>query len=226
MIFSHNVNCKYNFLSNEGTILSNMAKYDNFKKLKHDFYTNSNVLTVARELLGKVIIKKNGRETLIARIVETEAYAGAEDRASHAFGNKRTARTEAMFHKGGITYVYLCYGMHHLLNVVTNKKDIPHAVLIRAIEPLFDGSTNSTTSKRKAGSGPALVTKYLNIDMTHNRKSFLSADLFIADDQFIPKHISVSPRIGVDYAGEDAELLYRFFITNHPHVTPHKFNNK
>jgi len=201
-----------------------MAKYNNFKKLSADFYLNPDVVEIARSLLGKVIIKKDHNITLYARIVETEAYAGAEDRASHAFQNKRSARTETMFEKGGIAYVYLCYGMHHLLNVVTNQKDIPHAVLIRAIEPLFDSSIASTKNKRRTGSGPALVTKYLGIDIHHNRKSFLSGDLFIADDQFIPEHISASPRIGVDYAGEAARWPYRFFISNHPHVTPHIFN--
>lgn len=201
-----------------------MAKYNNFKKLSADFYLNPDVVDIARQLLGKVIIKKDGQTTRYARIVETEAYAGAEDRASHAFGNKRTVRTETMFAKGGIAYVYLCYGMHHLLNVVTNQKDIPHAVLIRAIEPLFDSSIPSTKNKRRTGSGPALVTKYLGIDIKHNRISFLSADLFIADDQFIPEHISASPRIGVDYAGEAAQWPYRFFITGHPHVTPHALN--
>jgi len=201
-----------------------MAKYNNFKKLPADFYLNQDVVEVARLLLGKIIIKKDGNRTRYARIVETEAYAGAEDRASHAFQNKRTARTETMFQKGGIAYVYLCYGMHHLLNVVTNMKDTPHAVLIRAIEPLFDENIATKKSKRKSGSGPALVTKYLEIDTHHNRKSFLSSDLFIADDNFIPEHISVSPRIGVDYAGEAAKWPYRFFITNHPHVTPHVFN--
>lgn len=201
-----------------------MAKYNNFKKLSPDFYLNPDVIEVARLLLGKVIIKKDSETTRYARIVETEAYAGAEDRASHAFQNKRTARTETMFQKGGIAYVYLCYGMHHLLNVVTNMKDTPHAVLIRAIEPLFDENIATKKSKRKTGSGPALVTKYLEINVTHNRKSFLSSDLFIADDNFIPKHISASPRIGVDYAGEAALWPYRFFISNHPHVTPHVFN--
>jgi DNA-3-methyladenine glycosylase len=201
-----------------------MAKYNNFKKLTADFYLNPDVIEVAQLLLGKVIIKKDSQTTRYARVVETEAYAGAEDRASHAFQNKRTARTETMFEKGGTAYVYLCYGMHYLLNVVTNKRDIPHAVLIRAIEPLFDTSISSTKSKRKTGSGPALVTKYLGIDMNHNRKSFLSSDLFIADDLFIPQNISSSPRIGVDYAGEAAQWPYRFFITGHPHITPSPYN--
>jgi DNA-3-methyladenine glycosylase len=203
-----------------------MAKYNNFKKLTADFYLNSDVVELARLLLGKVIVKKDNQKTLYGRIVETEAYAGADDRASHAFGNKRTARTETMFAKGGIAYVYLCYGMHHLLNVVTNQKDIPHAVLIRAIEPLFDASIGPNKSKRKTGSGPALVTKYLSIHKTHNKKSFLSSELFIADDDFIPEHISASPRIGVDYAGDAALWPYRFFITGHPHISPSTYNQQ
>ena len=106
------------------------------EKLDRAFYEREDTAAIARELLGKLIITRfDGVETT-GRIVETEAYCGITDRASHAFNNRRTARTEIMYRKGGVAYVYLCYGIHHLFNVVTGKKDIPHAVLIRAIEPV------------------------------------------------------------------------------------------
>ena len=105
-------------------------------KLERDFYIRENVVLVAKELLGKVLFTKINGKITAGIISETEAYAGITDRASHAYNNRRTARTEIMFAEGGTAYVYLCYGMHHLFNVVTNKKDIPHAVLIRAIKPI------------------------------------------------------------------------------------------
>src|SRR5688572_7863163 len=102
-------------------------------KLKRDFYTREDVVLVAKELLGKVLCTKWNGKTTSGIITETEAYEGITDRASHAYRGRRTERTEIMYSEGGTAYVYLCYGMHHLFNVVTNKKDIPHAVLIRAV---------------------------------------------------------------------------------------------
>ena len=104
-------------------------------KLKREFYLREDVVQIAKELLGKVLFTNIGGKITAGIITETEAYAGITDRASHAYNNRRTARTEVMYAVGGTSYVYLCYGIHHLFNVVTNKKDIPHAVLIRAIKP-------------------------------------------------------------------------------------------
>jgi DNA-3-methyladenine glycosylase len=195
------------------------------QKLGADFYLRDEVELIAKELLGKVLVIQSGKQKFPARIVETEAYAGAVDAASHAFKNKRTQRTENMFMQGGSTYVYLCYGMHYLFNVVTNQKDIPHAILIRAVEPLFDVSHQLKKGKRLPGSGPALVTKLLGINLSHNGISLIHNELFIADDGYVPASIAVSPRIGVDYAGNAAKWLYRFFIDGHPHVSPHVYNN-
>src|SRR5688572_7652042 len=105
-------------------------------RLGHSFYDRKDVTRIAKELLGKIPVTRFNGIVTSGRIVETEAYAGAGDKASHAYGNRRTARTEVMFGKPGTAYVYLCYGIHHLFNVVTNKSDIPHAILIRAVEPV------------------------------------------------------------------------------------------
>jgi DNA-3-methyladenine glycosylase len=195
------------------------------QKLSADFYLREEVDLIAKELLGKILVVVSGKQKQLARIVETEAYAGVIDAASHAFKNKRTQRTETMYMKGGTAYVYLCYGMHYLFNVVTNKKDIPHAVLIRAVEPLFDISVSAKKSKRLPGSGPALVTQLLGINKSHNGISVLDKEIYIADDGYVPASIAVSPRIGVDYAGNASKWLYRFFIDQHPYVSPHIYNN-
>ncbi len=196
------------------------------QKLGADFYLRAEVELIAIELLGKILVMSTGRQKRLARIVETEAYAGVIDAASHAYKNKRTPRTETMYMNGGTAYVYLCYGMHYLFNVVTNEKDIPHAVLIRAVEPLFPIPDTTKKSKRLPGSGPALVTQLLGINNSHNGISVLDKEIYIADDGYVPTSIAVSPRIGVDYAGNAAKWLYRFFIDEHPHVSPHVYNNK
>lgn len=194
------------------------------QKLGADFYLREEVDLIARELLGKVLVVSSGKQKHAARIVETEAYAGVTDAASHAYKNRRTERTETMYLKGGAAYVYLCYGMHYLFNVVTNQKGIPHAVLIRAVEPLFTVPASAKKTKRLPGSGPALVTKMMGINLSHDRISLLKNEVFIADDGYTPSSIAVSPRIGVDYAGNAAKWLYRFFIEGHPHVSTHVFN--
>src|ERR1043165_2500798 len=104
--------------------------------LPPSFYTRTNVVQIARALLGKVLVTHVGGVRTAGMIVETEAYAGPSDKASHAFGHRRTRRTEPMYAEGGVAYVYLCYGIHHLFNVVTHMADVPHAVLVRAVEPL------------------------------------------------------------------------------------------
>ena len=202
------------------------------KKLKNEFYQRPNVVEIAKELLGKIVVTKwNGpdgyRDETSGRIVEVEAYNGAIDKASHAAGGRRTTRNEIMYADGGVAYVYLCYGIHHLFNVVTNKKEVPHAILIRALEPMkgIDRMLERTGKKQLDNSltrGPGNVSKALAISFReHSGHSLLSNDLFIAEDDFVlnKKDLSSSPRIGVDYAGEDANLLYRFFIKGNPFVS-------
>ena len=195
--------------------------------MRIDFYQGSNVVKIARELLGKVLVTKwKGIETS-GRIVEVEAYNGVIDKASHAAGGRRTNRNEVMYGEGGVSYVYLCYGIHHLFNVVTNRQETPHAILIRALEPIkgIDVMLERTGKKKLDNTltkGPGNVSKALGISFKqHSGLSLLSKELFIAEDDFVinKKDIVASPRIGVDYAGEDAKLPYRFFIKGNPFVS-------
>lgn len=196
------------------------------RKLKVDFYQRNNVVVIAKELLGKILVTKwNGIETS-GRIVEVEAYNGVIDRASHAAGGRRTNRNEVMYGKGGVAYVYLCYGIHHLFNIVTNNQETPHAILIRALEPLkgIDIMLERTNKKQLDHSltrGPGNVSKALGIYTKHSGESMLSKELFIAEDGFVlnKKDKAASPRIGVDYAGDDANLPYRFYIKGNPFVS-------
>jgi DNA-3-methyladenine glycosylase len=196
------------------------------KKLPLDFYLRNNVLQIAKDLLGKVVVTKWDGIITSARIVETEAYAGVMDRASHAYGARRTNRNDIMYAHGGVAYVYLCYGIHHLFNVVTNADGIPHAILIRAGEPLQGiKEMLKRTGKKELDNtltrGPGNLSKALGIYTQHSGSSLLNKHLFIAEDDFSynKKEISASPRIGVDYAGDDALLPYRFFVKGNPFVS-------
>ena len=196
------------------------------KKLSPGFYQRDNVLTIAEELLGKLLITKWDGNLTSGRIVETEAYEGAIDRASHAYGGRRTSRNEPMYGKGGHAYVYLCYGIHHLFNVVTHGHDIPHAVLIRGVEPVKGINIMlQRTGKEKADHtltrGPGNVSKALGIHTRHTGYSLTSPQLFLADDGFTYEKDKIlrSPRVGVDYAGAHALWPYRFYIQGNPYVS-------
>lgn len=202
------------------------------KKLDSGFYNRADVVKIAKELIGKVLVTQFG-EVTSGRIVETEAYAGEIDRASHAFGNRRTNRTEVIFQPGGLAYVYLCYGIHHLFNVVTNQQDIPHAILIRAIDPIQGIHTMlERTGKHVADftltKGPGNVSKALGITTGHTGLSLLDDEIYIASDDFAVarKDILATPRIGVDYAGEDAKLPFRFVLKDNPYVSGKKVKAK
>ena len=201
----------------------------NWQKLPLGFYTRKNVLIIAKALLGKLLVTNINGLITAGRIVETEAYNGAVDQASHAFGNRRTKRTENMFANGGKAYVYLCYGMHHLFNVVTNIENIPHAVLIRAVEPVMGIDIMLSRAKKKKldysiTKGPGNLSKALGISVEKNGISLLQDEIFIVDDGYVAakKNIITTPRIGVDYAGEDAFLLYRCVIKDNPFVSGKK----
>jgi DNA-3-methyladenine glycosylase len=199
------------------------------QKLNSDFYNRPDVVKIAKELIGKVLVTQFGEVLTSGRIVETEAYAGVIDRASHAYGGRRTARTAVMYNEGGVAYVYLCYGIHYLFNVVTNVQNTPHAILIRAIEPI-EGipAMLARTGKKLADNtltrGPGNVSKALGIHLKHTGWSLLSDELYIASDDFKPRKsdIIATPRIGVDYAGEDAKLPYRFILNGNPYVSGKK----
>ncbi|MCW3090691.1 MAG: DNA-3-methyladenine glycosylase [Ferruginibacter sp.] len=195
-------------------------------KLVIDFYSRENVLQVAKELLGKVVITNFDGVVTSGRIVETEAYAGITDRASHSWQGKRTARNEHMYAQAATAYVYICYGIHQMLNVVTNEKDIPDAILIRAIEPILGVDTMlERTGKKKLDNtltrGPGNVGKALGIYKAHSGIDLLGDTIYIASDNFnLPEdRIGISKRIGVNYAGEDALLPYRFYIKGNKYVS-------
>ena len=196
------------------------------KKLPLDFYRRDDVLQIAEQLLGKLLVTRKDGIATSGRIVECEAYAGFPDKASHAFGGRRTKRNEVMYADGGLAYVYLCYGIHHLFNVVTHTKDTPHAILIRSLEPV-KGIKDMLirTSKNELDNtltrGPGNVSKALGIHTDDTGTSLLGKSIFLLDDGFVydKREITTSPRIGVDYAGEDALLPYRFYIKGNPFVS-------
>jgi DNA-3-methyladenine glycosylase len=206
-------------------------------KLDNAFYDRPGVVTVARDLLGKVLVTEFDGHRTSGRIVEVEAYNGVGDRASHAWSGRRTRRTEVMYGAGGTVYVYLIYGIHHLFNVVTNKKDIPHAVLVRALEPMEGIEVMRQRMKRGDGTaeggdgaqrvdysltrGPGNLSRALGLRTLHTGASLQGDEIWIGDDGYRPKRseIVAGPRIGVDYAGVDAGLPYRFFIKGSPYVS-------
>jgi len=189
-------------------------------KLNSAFYRRNDVVQISRDLIGKVLCTNLAGHTTRAIITETEAYAGVNDRASHAYGGRRTKRTEPMFGSGGIAYVYLCYGIHHLFNVVTGSVDTPHAVLIRAGQPLQGTATmleRRGKSKREKSllAGPGSLAKAMGITTALSGHSLLEKLIWIEDQQIVIDQSAVSsgPRIGVDYAGDDALLPYRFEVS-------------
>lgn len=191
--------------------------------LPDSFYNRSNVTQVARQLLGKKLItnvlgKKSG-----GIIVETEAYSFRE-RGCHAYGNRMTNRNKVMFESGGVAYVYLCYGIHHLFNVVTNKQGVADAVLVRAVEPVEGEewmlNRMKTKSMKRITSGPGKLTKALGIDRTFDGKYLNSTEVWIEEGASVsPRSIIASARIGIDYAGEDALLPWRFSIKDNGWVS-------
>lgn len=196
--------------------------------LPEDFYTREHVAQIAKDLLGKVLVTDFEGTRTSGMIVETEAYAGVGDKASHAYGGRRTARTETMYSRGGVAYVYLCYGIHHLFNVVTNTEDIPHAVLIRAVEPL-EGVDIMLARRGKPKltpqltAGPGALSQALGINTGHTGLS-LNTHIIIEDRgiRIHPRDIKTGTRVGVAYAEEDAYLPYRFWIKDNPYVSKGK----
>lgn len=195
------------------------------QKLPASFYEREDVVQIARDLLGKVLATAWDGVRTSGRIVETEAYAGLHDKASHAFRG-RTPRTEVLFETSGAAYVYLCYGLHQMFNIATNKVGVPHAVLIRAVEPLegIDVMLKRTGKKTADASltrGPGNVGKAFGFHRSQSGLSLQGAELFISDDGYQLKDdaVGISPRIGVDYAGADALLPYRFYIKGNAYVS-------
>jgi len=188
-------------------------------KLERSFYLRDDVVQISRELIGKVVCSKINGAVTKALITETEAYAGVGDKASHAYGGRRTKRTEPMFAEGGIAYVYLCYGIHHLFNVVTGKAGTPHAILIRAGQPLeglrvMQRRRGQRPAEKTLLAGPGSFARALGITTRATGASLLNDRIWI-EDHGIAVHqdlIMQGPRVGVDYAEEDAQRPYRFAV--------------
>jgi len=196
------------------------------KKLPFNFYKRKNVIAIAKELVGKIVVTKFDGLTTSGRIVEAEAYVAMIDKASHAFGGRRTAKNEHMYASPGTAYVYICYGMHQMFNIVTNEKDVPDAVLIRAVEPLEGINIMlQRTGKEKLDftltKGPGNVGKALGIFKKHSGLHLRDDEIYLADDGFELKEnqIGISGRIGVASAGADALLPYRFYIRGNKYVS-------
>ena len=189
-------------------------------KLPLSFYLREDVVKISKELLGKYLFTSIDGIITAGIIIETEAYNGIHDRASHAYSGRRTARTEIMYGAGGISYIYLCYGIHSLINVVTNRENIPHAVLIRAIIPakgihhIRERRNKPKLNDEKLCIGPGTVSQGLGIDFNYTGISLIGKKIWIEDKglKINSKEIIAGPRIGVDYAGKDALLPYRFRI--------------
>lgn len=191
------------------------------------FYQSMDVVALSKELIGaKLVTRFDGHKTS-GMIVETEAYLGEIDRASHAFGLKRTARTEVMFEEGGVAYVYLCYGIHHLFNVVVSPMDVPHAILIRALEPaegipIMLQRCHKQKLDRTLTSGPGTLTKALGITTRQTGMSLIkNTSVWIEkpENTLSDTQIIATTRVGVDYAKEDALLPYRFSLKDNPWVS-------
>lgn len=192
-------------------------------RLQREFFKRE-ALEVAKDLLGKNLIVETDDGLMKVRLVEVEAYTGEDDKACHTYGGRRTRRTETMYKEGGCLYVYLIYGMYNMLNIVTGRQGDGQAVLIRAGEPLegldlmaknrFKKSYKdlSPYQKKNLTTGPGKVAQALGIDRSHNGVDFLGEKIYLEDDGYSDFEIEKSKRIGIDYAEEARDYLYRFYI--------------
>jgi len=194
-------------------------------KLTVDFYQRENVLDISRELLGKMLVTcmpdPNTKADIVTSgiITETEAYCAPEDKASHAYNNRRTKRTETMFAAGGVSYVYLCYGIHSLFNVVTGPQNMPHAILIRAIKPIL-GIEHMLTRRKQSlikptlSAGPGVLCAALGINTVHDNIDLTGNHIWIEDHRLniAADDIVTTQRIGISYAKEYAAMPWRFLL--------------
>lgn len=186
-----------------------------------DFYLREDVVQISKDLLGKYLVTRIDGQVTAGKIVETEAYRGPDDKACHAWNNRFTERTRIMYETGGVAYVYICYGIHHLFNVVTGPKGMAHAVLIRAIEPAENVETmlarrNLTNLKPQLSAGPGVLSKALGITTAHNGSNLMQpiGPILIEDrgEVIAESDIIAGPRVGVESAGECALWPWRFRV--------------
>jgi DNA-3-methyladenine glycosylase len=194
-------------------------------RLKQEFY-QKDAVQAARDLLGKIIVRKYDGKIIKVKIVETEAYCGAEDKASHAHNNKKTKRTAPMFKEGGHAYIYLIYGMYYCLNVVTAAENNPHAVLIRGVEPLKglkyikENRQIKSSRSKDLTNGPGKLSQALKIDKSFDGCNLVENNsLYLTDGGTEDFEIESSPRVNIDYAEEYKDKKWRFFIKNNKYVS-------
>lgn len=199
-------------------------------KLNRKFYKR-NTLLVAEELLGKVLVHNKDNKVMKGKIVETEAYLGLKDKAAHSYGGKRTKRVETMYGPPGIAYVYIIYGMYYCLNTITREEGIPEGVLIRAIEPLegidimaknrFGKNVKDFTNYQRKNftNGPGKLSMALDIDKSLDKEDLCGNRLYIEEGEKEKFNIVKTKRIGIDYAEEAKDYLYRFYIEGNPYVS-------
>lgn len=194
-------------------------------KLPREFYTRRNTLQIARELLGKLLVARGeDAPRVTGMIVETEAYKGPLDKASHAYGHRRTSRTETMYGPGGTAYVYFVYGMYSQFNVVTNAAEIPHAILVRALQPVegLDVMRHRRPDKadRDLSNGPGKLCIAMNIDRRFDRADLLGEEIWVEKYRELkPRQIASGSRIGISYAEEYVSKPWRFWIKDNPYVS-------
>lgn len=200
-------------------------------RIGRDFFSSEDVVSIAKDLLGKVLYARHDPGLTAGRIVETEAYKAPEDQASHAWNNRHTPRTEVMFGGPGVAYVYICYGIHHLFNIITGPVNVPHAILIRAIEPieghdLMLDRRGMTTLEPKLTAGPGSLSVAMGFvkDQTGTVLYKSNSNIWLEDDGFTPgsNQIIASTRVGVESAGESAKLPWRFRIRGNRWTSPAK----
>jgi DNA-3-methyladenine glycosylase len=195
------------------------------KKLPREFYTRADTLQIAQDLLGKTLIVPTATgERVSGMIVETEAYCGIEDKAAHSYGNRRTKRTETMFALGGTVYIFFIYGMYYQFNVVAGMAGTPHAVLIRAVEPIegieLMRQRRGQMKDANLTSGPGKLCIALGIDKTFNNENLLGTKVWLEDAlEITPDEIVCGKRIGIDYAEEYAEKPWRFWLKDNMFVS-------
>lgn len=197
---------------------------DSYEKLPRSFYLRPKVVQIAQDLLGKYLFTNKNGQLTVGKIVETEAYDGRCDKACHAF-LKRTKRTEIMYQEGGIAYVYLCYGIHHLFNIVTNEAGLADAVLVRGIEPVMGEGImlERRNGNKNIGAGPGVLTQALEIKKAQTGIDLTGEEIWIASENDAEGFKMITDiRIGIDYAEEDAFLPWRFYIDGNPWVSKRK----
>jgi DNA-3-methyladenine glycosylase len=199
-------------------------------KLPKSFYQRDDTLAIAKELIGKLLITNIAGELTGGLIIETEAYMGPIDRGSHAFNNKRTPRNDTMYSEGGQVYMYICYGIHDMLNIVTGKEGSPHAILIRAIQPtigwdIIKRRRNLYNQDYRLCQGPGSLAKSLALTKVHNGLD-LNGDIIWVEDThsaYPDKDIIAAARVGMNFEGPYKNIPWRFLVKNNKYVSRPNF---